>query len=256
MGITMIPGRKGQVAIWIIIALIMVITVAIFFVFQKELSLEKEDEFSPQSYMQECIRASLDDSLEIMLPQGGFVDPRNYKLHNDTKVEYLCMNAGYFAPCRMQHPALFNEMEMELNNFSYPRISSCYDSLKFEMEQRGATVTYGDLRVNATIAPGKILMTVNKSFLVQQPESSNTFDSFEVEVRSNAYELARLAIEIANQEARNCYFEYVGHMLLYPDIDIRKDVLSDDTKIYTLTYKRTGEQMRTAIKGCTIPAGI
>ena len=208
-------NRRGQVTIWVIIALIMIVAIAIFFVFQKELTLEKEDEFSPQAYMQECIQESIDDALAIMLPQGGFIDPTVYKMHNGTKIEYLCLNSGYFAPCRMQHPVFFNEIEMQLNNFSYPRISSCYDSLKSELEKRNAAVAYGNLKINASVVPGKIIMTVNRTFSLQQPESASTFDSFEVETRSNTYELTRVAIEIANQEAKYCYFEYVGYMLLY-----------------------------------------
>lgn len=249
-------NNRGQLTIWIIVALIIVVSITIVFVFKNRISLEKEDQFSPQTYMQECIKKSIDDALLLMLPQGGFISPKVYKLYNDTKVEYLCLNSGYFNPCRMEHPALFNEMENEINNFSYSRINSCYDSLKSELEKRNSAVTMGELNINTSILPGKVSMTINKTLSIAQQESSSNYDSFQVEIRTNLYELARVMIELGNQEAKYCYFEYVGYMILYPEIDIRKDSLSEDTKIYTLTYKKSGERIRTAIRGCAIPAGI
>ena len=70
------------------------------------------------------------------------------------------------------------------------------------------------------------------------------------------YDLASVANEIASQEAKFCYFEYVGFNILYNDFDIRKDTLSDSTKIYTIKHKKTAAEMNIAVRGCAIPAGF
>ena len=63
-------------------------------------------------------------------------------------------------------------------------------------------------------------------------------------------------MEISNQEAKYCYFEYVGYMLLYPKMDIEKFAMSDSTKIYTLKDKKSDKEMNIAIRSCAIPPGI
>jgi hypothetical protein len=248
--------RKGQIAIWIIIALIIMVAIAIIFVFQEKLSLVKQDEFSPQRYMRQCIEDNVDTAIKQMLPQGGFIDPEHYKLYNGTKVAYLCYNQGYFAPCITQHPIYLTEMENEINVYAEPKVSACYDALKLEMEKRNAVVTYGPLNVNSTLIPGKAVLTVNRSASIILDQNAQNFDSFSVESRSKLYDLGRVAIEIGNQEAQYCYFDYLGYMLLHQEIEISKDLVSDDTKIYTLKDTQTEEKLRIAIKGCSIPAGL
>ncbi|HLC52957.1 MAG TPA: hypothetical protein VJK03_00280, partial [Candidatus Nanoarchaeia archaeon] len=65
-----------------------------------------------------------------------------------------------------------------------------------------------------------------------------------------------VAIEISSQEAKYCYFEYVGYMILHPEFDIQKTALSDSTKIYTIKDIRTEEVMRIATRSCAIPPGV
>lgn len=249
-------SKKGQIAIWVIIALIIMVTIAILFVFQKELNLVKQEEFAPQSYMRQCIEDNIDLAVKQMLPQGGFVNVTNYKLYNGSKVEYLCYNHGNFAPCVSQHPAYLNEMENEINTYVKPRIITCYDSLQTELEKRQASVEYGQLTVNASLVPGKVILNVNRSASITREQDTESFNSFTIESRSKIYDLGRVAMEIGNQESQYCYFDYLGYMILHQEIEISKDLVSDDTKIYTLKDMQTGEILRIAIKGCTIPAGL
>ncbi len=249
-------SKKGQIAVWVIVALIVIVSIMILFVFQKRIVLEKQDQFSPENYMQECIRENIDAAVNQILPQGGFIEPKNYMLYKGQKVEFLCFNPGYFQPCVMQHPVYFNELQKEINDYVQPKVSSCYDSLQHELEKRKATIVYGPLTVNSSIAPEKIIMIVNRSATLTRENTVENFDSFSVETRSKLYELAGVAIEIGNQETRYCYFDYLGYMLLYPEIEIDKDVLSEDAKIYSITNRQTEERLDIAIRGCSIPPGL
>ena len=249
-------NKRGQIAIWVIIALIIVVALSIVFVFKNRLHLVKQDEFSPQTYMQRCIHDTVDSAVKQMLPQGGFIAPQNYKLYQGKKIEYLCYNHGYFGTCIAQHPTYLVELEHELNVYVEPKIAGCYDALKTELERRGSTVTYGSLQVNTSVAPQKILVVVNKSASIVKDENAQSFNSFMAETRSSTYDLARVAVETSNQEAVYCYFDYLGYMLLHPEFTITKDVLSDDTKIYSITTDATDETLTIAIRGCAIPAGL
>jgi len=66
-------------------------------------------------------------------------------------------------------------------------------------------------------------------------ESFN-FKGFKLGIRTELYELSRLAQEIVSQEAKFCFFDNLGYMLLYPEIKIDKFSVEDGTVIYTLDH--------------------
>src|SRR3989344_2411749 len=98
--------------------------------------------------------------------------------------------------------------------------------------------------------------SINKKMTLSSKEGTKNIEDFNFEIRHPLYELALVANEIASQEAKYCYFEYVGYMILYPEFDIKKTALSDSTKIYTILHKDSNSEMNIAIRSCAIPPGI
>jgi len=97
---------------------------------------------------------------------------------------------------------------------------------------------------------------IGRKITLAKNEQSQTFNEYNIEVMNPLYDLSKVAIEIASQEAKYCYFEYVGYMILYPRFSIEKFAFSDSTKIYTIKDKYTNKEMNIAIRGCAIPPGI
>lgn len=251
-----IKNKIGQMAVFVIIGLVMAAAIGLYFVFQKKPVITGAEEYDVQQFIEKCVQKHASEAEKIMLPQGGFISPVNYKRYNSTEVSYLCKNIGYFKPCINQHPMLINEMSSELHGYLEPRIEECFTILGQDLEKKNYAIQQGILNLSISLAPERIYVDITKPITLSKQDAVKTFEHFPITIISPMYDLGEVAQKIASQEAVYCYFEYVGYMLLYPKWDIRKFTMSDATKIYTITDKEKEAVMNIAIRGCAIPAGI
>ena len=91
---------------------------------------------------------------------------------------------------------------------------------------------------------------------IKNNEETRDFEKFDFQFSSPIFNLANIAIEIADQEAKYCYFEYVGYSIIYPRYQISLFTMSDSTRIYTIKDTKTKKEMNIAIRGCALPQGL
>ncbi len=250
-----IKNKKGQIAIWVILALVLAGVIILFAVINRP-SLTTGEQFDPQKFIEECTREVVAEAADKMMPQGGFLEPKVFKVYNDTKVAYLCKSEGYYVQCVNLHPMLMTEIMQQIKNYSEKRIASCFDSMKTEAEKRGATVEMGEMNLTIALAPRTIYANIAREVKITEGGTQRVIQGFKVETSSPIYDLALVAINIANNERKYCYFEYVGYMALDKNVAIRKDVMSDSTIIYSIKYVPSGDVMNIATRSCAIPAGL
>ncbi|MBS3071690.1 hypothetical protein J4408_01730 [Candidatus Pacearchaeota archaeon] len=250
-------NKKGQVMIYVIIAIVLAGSLLLFFFLDREpRTTIDERESNPQSYIEKCVRKHVDDAVNIILPQGGFLEPTNFRLYNNIKVDYLCQNKGNYASCINQHPMLLNEIENDLIPYLNPKIEQCFSELRTELEKRNADIELTNQEIDLDFAFNRVYLKVNRKMTIRERGNTQIIDGFDVQIISPLYDLVNVAVEIANQEAKYCYFEYVGYQVLYPNFDIRKFAFSEGTKIYTIKDKYSDKEMNIAIRSCAIPPGI
>jgi len=249
-------NKKGQIAIFVIVAMLLVAAFALVFAIFRSPSVSLGEEFEPKSFVDKCIKDSVKDIVNIMVSQGGLVSPTDYKVYNDIKVTYLCKNINYYEPCITQYPRYITQLQEEIEINVESEMEQCFILLEDELEKRNYEYSGGEISLQAVLKPDTIEFIVFRDFTLSKNEVQRNFDSFRVVIKSSLYDIANIANEIASQEAKFCYFEYVGFNLLYPKFDIRKYTMSDSTKIYTIKYDSTGEEMNIAVRGCAIPPGF
>ncbi len=249
-------GKRGQVAIWIILAVVLAASVILFFAIRKGPLLSAKQEFEPGQYISKCTDESVNEAVDKMLPQGGFLEPRDFKIYNDTKIEYLCKSNGYYVPCINYHPMLMKEIISQIEDYTRPKIELCFNDIKAEAEKKNKAVEIGDMNFTISLAPGRIYAKIARKVVITEGESKRIIEKFDAEILNPVYGLADVAINIANHEAKYCYFEYVGYMAFDKNVDIRKFTMSDSTSIYTIKDKLSGKIMNIATKSCSIPPGI
>jgi len=248
--------KRGQVAIYVIIAIAIVGIVVAFLFLRERFAPSLSVEIDLKSGIEKCVSDSVNEGLEIMLPQGGFIEPKNFRVFNKTKISYLCYVDGNFKPCINQHPVLTREVSEEVKSYIMPRIENCIETLTKELEKRGNKIEGGDMGIRVNLVKGKVVVEIDKKIVVEKLESKKVYDGFKIEVMHPVYEMLMVAEDIVNSEIEYCSFEYTGYMLMHPEIDIRLYVTSYSEKIYTLKDNISGKTMKFAIRGCVIPAGF
>lgn len=247
--------KRAQMAIFVIIALFIVLALVLLLTLKKNPIIVTSNDVNMKSSVEKCARDAINEAAEKMLSQGGFITPLNYKKYNNINIEYLCENIGYYSQCVNQHPMLINEEINEIKNYIEPIVEQCFESSKNELEKRLYNVSMQSSNLTIEFAPGKIILRIDKKINIQKAEQSQIFDGFRVETINPLYDLSNVAVEIANQEAKYCYFEYVGYMILYPQFSIEKIALSDSTKIYTIEDVQSKKKMNIAIRSCVMAPG-
>jgi len=253
-----IKNKKAQVTIFIIIAVVLVAIIILFFVLRGkvELPIITPSMPNPQEYIEKCVKENTEKAVEIMMPQAGYLQPENYKLYKDVKIGYLCYNKNYYQPCINQEPLYLEHLKQEIKTYITSKIEDCFYSLKQDYKKKNYGVELGSGDIDVQLNPKQINIEINRKLSVSKNEETKTYEKFKVKAVSPLYDLAVITQEIVNQEAKFCYFEYLGFMLLYPEYSIEKIDLGGETKIYQIKEKISGKQLNFAVRSCAMPAGL
>ena len=245
--------KQAQVTIFVIIAIIMVALIALFFVFRIEKIpfVSEKPETNLKAFMSSCIEDNMKENINIVLSQGGFIEPLNYHMFNDFTVTYLCYTNTGFEACVNQHPMLLREISNELKGHITPTVEECFTEFEKSLEKQGYEIETGEsMEVDVSLVPGKIYLDTIRDITITKAEEVSSFKEMRLTYLSSLYDLANIAVQIANEESTYCYFERVGFMNLNQNYLISLKMMSDSTKIYTIQDKKTGDEMNIAIKGC------
>lgn len=255
--------KRGQITIWVILAIVLFATTLIVFFLIKDVKIDKPYEtdsvFDLESILNRCAEMAVNEAVDLMLPHGGFINPENTVFFNNTHIAYLCVNNIYYDPCILQHPALLNEIKQEIKNYVTPIIEGCFEDIEREFESSGAVVDFiGGLNVDVDLGKDRVFLDIQQKTNVRKSGESRIFENINIEITNPIYNLATLGMEIASQESSYCYFEFIGYNALYPRYKIRPDVITIDLKsvtIYSITDTKSGKIMNIAISSCSIPPG-
>ena len=252
-------NKRGQIAIWVIVALALVVVIILFFLLRESVIPDIGGGVSddPRGFIDSCVKKHVNDVVDIMLPKGGFIEPEHAKMYNNINISYLCYNRGNYLPCVNEHPLFLNEMTAEIKDYITPKVDECFNDYKSEMEKRNVGIDLDDdMNLKVSLGRDRIFVEIEREIIINENQDTKEIDDFDIEIISPLYDIGRVAMEIASQEAKYCYFEYVGYMILYPEFKIKLDQRADYSKIYTIEDKESGKVMNIAIRSCAIPPGL
>ena len=252
-------GKAGQVTIFIIVGLVILVGIILYFLLIGKIDSPFSAKLNPQQYIEKCIKDSTEEAIEIMLPQGGYLSPRLFKLYKDKSVAYLCYNMNFYLPCINQEPLYIQHLESEIKTYIEPEIEKCFNSVKRDAEDTGKSFEMGSSEVSVELRPGQVNVIVDRNVDISDGESSENYDGFEQIVVSPLYDLGIVAHEIVSQEAKFCNFEYLGYSLTYPKFAIEKDQVGNEetlSDIYKIKDKVSGKILFIAVRSCAMPGGL
>ena len=246
-------SKRGQVTIFIIIALIIVFILIIVFLGNNDFRSAFISK-TPVEEVENCIQSSIVEGVEIIGKQGGTITPENYFMYKGNKIEYACYTEESFKACIVQKPILKNTVEQELKEFSDQRIKECLDSLKEGLERKGYEVSMKEPNVSIELVPNNILVNMDIDLSITRDGTEN-FKSIRAAIDSNIYNSVLIASSIVNWETRYGDSETLNYMLYYPSLKVEKKKQGDGTTVYILTDRDTNEKFYFATRSYVIPPG-
>ena len=250
--------KKGQVTIFIIIAIVIVVMGVLAYMFFPQIrSTLGVGVKNPQAFIEECIKEEIEDAVEMVSLHGGDITPTFFSIFNEVNIKNLCYTAQYCALCSIQEPQLKPHIEQEIKNEIEDSVQSCFNSLKDSYEKRGYNVNLqkGLVPVEVELLPQEIVSTFNYDLTLTK-EDTEQHDSFSVILNNNLYELISITNSILGFEAAYGDADVTVYMDLYSNFKVEKKLLSDGTQIYIITNREKGNKFQFASRSLVLsPAG-
>ncbi|MCK5607895.1 hypothetical protein KAR91_38805 [Candidatus Pacearchaeota archaeon] len=249
-------GKKGQVTIFVITALVIVILAIIFYLMYPQikstLGLESKN---PNQFIQDCMEEQIREARDKVSAQGGSIDPEHYFLYKDEKLKYLCYTEEYYQMCIVQEPLLKGRIEDEIKKEISEGVRACFDDLESTFKGKGYDVNLREGPFEVELLPRRIVAKFNTSLTLTK-DSSEEYDSFSVVVNDNLYELVSIATSIISSETRFGDSESTVYMNYYHDLKVEKLKQSDGTTVYILTNRDTKNKFQFASRSLAWPPGF
>lgn len=251
-----LKNKGGQLTIFIIIAVFVVALGAMIFLFFPGVLVNVGvGTDNPSRFIQTCMEDEIKGVVNNLSLQGGSLNPENYFLHENSKVEYLCYTEEDYKPCVVQQPLLNQHIENEIKENIRATANDCFNSLKENFESQGFDVNMNRGETNVELLPQRIVVAFNNDLTLTKGETQR-FEQIRVVLNNNLYELISIAGSIIDFESKYGDAETTVYMDYYPYLKVEKKKQSDGSTIYILTDRDGGDKFQFASRSFVFPPGI
>ncbi|MBU2562045.1 MAG: DUF515 domain-containing protein [Nanoarchaeota archaeon] len=250
--------KRGQVTIFIILSIVLIGSLILFFLVREGIVPQfwGGGEINPDLFLQTCLEEKIESTIDILSSQGGYIENSLSKEFDGKNISYLCYNSLNYYTCINQEPLLIQHLKNEIKKEISEEVKNCFNELSLNLEKEAYTVDakYHDFAID--LESKKVIVKINGEMTLTKNSETLKHDDFIIVVKSSFYDLAIIAQEIISQESEFCNFNYLGYMLLHPEISIELNNLGDQTSIYHLQHRKTDEDFWFALRTCALPGGI
>ncbi len=249
-------NKRGQVTLFIIIAIVIVVLGVLIFLFYPKIKAATElGVKNPSAFIQSCIEDKIKETADKLSLQGGSITPEHYYLYQDNKIEYLCYTNEDYLPCVVQQPMLKQHIESEIKEEIQDEADACFQNLKEDYEKRGYSVNLVKGETLVELLPERIITTFKNELTITKGESER-YETFSVVLNNNLYELVSISNSIISWEATYGDAETTIYMDYYKELKVEKKVQEDGTTIYILTNRDRENKFQFASRSVAWPPGI
>ncbi len=215
--------KRGQVTIFVILGIVIVIIVALLLYFKTNLFL-----FNPtaedlnlrldeiRQHVINCIAEVSDPPIRQIGLQGGYLSTPadTFRLYNDTTISYLCYSMKDTPRCR-NRMLLKSDMEKQLSAAIDFGLQTCVDAQSFKKLGSFEIITPEDWTVDTRIGSDIVVVTVNYPVRLRSTKSAAEVSAQEFSKSFN-YPLGYLydvSQEILDYETEFGEFDQLSYML-------------------------------------------
>lgn len=209
--------RKGQIAVFIILAMVMLFViiglVAISVLQSKDSTkppVQRAGSFEAvisdiTTYIQACIAKDAEPTVYSIAKHGGRLDPSGNIYHNGTRLNALCINGNNKEGC-VSTLTTKAGMEEEIKQAVMTKIADCLN-IQPQFSSTGASITTGSAGLNVSITIDAVYLTLTYPINVKIGPNERDIDTFTTQVDAPLGRLFGTALDIANEIGKTGFFD-------------------------------------------------
>ena len=209
-------GRRGQVTLFVIVAIVIVGIIVLFFVFRDSLFGDKiSPEFAPiYERYEQCIKEETENGIRLLESQGGRIDTGEVLPGNDynpfsSHLFFLGNPIPYWFGVSgnnfiVENIPTISNMEKEIGVYVVERLNECDFS---QFAEQGFFVDKDEPDVDILIEDSRVVVVVDAPLAVFKEDRSARRSSHEVFVESRLKSLYDAAIDVYSAEKNYVFLE-------------------------------------------------
>lgn len=185
--------KKGQVTIFIIIAVILVASVGLFFTFRDKLkgSGVPSDVENIHLFVENCIDTTSKEGLYQIGQHGGY-----YNVPKQTSIVYFTEEVPYYYLDNNIHIPSIEIIERELSDYIYDNLNEC---MFFEdFKRSGINISAGNYSISTEIKEETIKIKIRYPLTIEKTGTVFRLEDFQLIIDSNIKKLQGVSKEIVN----------------------------------------------------------
>jgi hypothetical protein len=259
--------KRGQVTIFIIIAIIIVALIAGFFLLRGGVEKAQVPVFMDSLYNSflSCLEEDVNTGISVLESQGGYIElpefsPGSRYMPFSSQLNFLGNPIPYWYYVsgngieKEQVPSL-KDMESELEGFIEKEIKNC---VLEEYYEQGFEISQGEPKADVTIKNNLVRVNLDMSLGITKADETALVSSHKIDVNSNIGKLYNSALKVYNYEQENLFLEEYGidTLRIYAPVDgvdfscsprtwsadIVFETLKEAIEVNTLFLKTDGEK--------------
>mgnify|MGYP001574177548 CR=1 FL=1 len=257
-------SKKGQITIFVIIALIIVVAIALFFAL-KQVSISPGgggifggplSGQQTQTYIEDCAKKATSEILPEMYLKAGFINPSPFFIYDGEKIGYLCYTPFKNQLCINKHPVLNKEVEKVITDYITPKIQKCFSDIKEQLRDSDFRDSPA-IDINVFVEDKKIAVKIKKDIAYTFNDNSVQLSIFNTEVDSAFFDFIKLSSQIIDEELdcdcekESCNADITRLNKNNREFEITKPVYtSEGIEIYNIKEILTQNEFKFAVANC------
>ena len=231
-------GKKAQITIFIILAVLIVAGVVLFFIFKN--GIEKKGDNSPEiapikNFAEECLENVLENGIEFNSLQGGYYSVPNLSMQfYEYHVPYYFYEGKKYFPTR-------EIIKHELSEYFLKNINQCSDFSNLNLTNYNISFKGQPSIKKIVIEEDQSYLEIKYLLIISKQDSAKIIDSFKINSMTNLASHYLIIEKIVNEQNKNTSYMPMGFIsnLAYEE-NFTFDIISLDNGafIYAIFFDK------------------
>jgi|SRR3989344_183970 len=235
-------SRKAQVTVFVIVALVIVVLIALYFIFSGNLNNIPEtngEVADVKSYIDSCIEKTLEQGIYYNGLQGGYYDPPLSSVtYSEIKIPYYWQDNKNLVPEK-------SKIEQELAKYVDNELSNCINNFE-AFNSSTYEISHEVPKSEVKILDNRIRVNINYPISVKKADETFVLEKFVSELDFDFLSKYNYAQQIVDEHENSPNAVPLGFITMLADrnnFKIETIDLDEDVVIYSLIFQEQNDKV-------------